>query len=54
MGGEIVRNAKQNFGGAVAAGTEDTAAYILSLALSPMGLALMGCVLLVAFWKARG
>lgn len=38
----------------MAAGTEDTAAYLLALALSPMGLALIGCAVLVALWKARG
>lgn len=48
MGGEIVGKAKQNLGGAMAAGSEDTAAYVLSLALSPMGLVLIGCAVLVA------
>lgn len=54
MGGEIVDKAKQNFGGALAAGSEDTAGYVLSLATSPMGLALIGCVVIVVLWKARG
>ena len=34
--------------------SEGMAAYVLTLALSPMGLTLMGAALLFALWKARG
>lgn len=54
MVGDVVDTAKRNMGSAFEAGSEDTAAYLLSLALSPMGLALIAGVVLVTLWKARG
>lgn len=54
MVGDVVDTAGRNFGSALEAGSEVTAVYLLSLALSPMGLALIACVVVVSLWKARG
>lgn len=54
MIGDTVGRAQEALGSGLAAGAEGSAAYLMSLVLSPLGLALVGGALLVAFWKGRG
>lgn len=51
---QVVGRATEGVGQTLAAGAEGGAAWFLSLALSPMGLALMLAALVVALRKARG
>ncbi len=51
---EVAKTAAASVGQALGAGAEGAAGWLLTAALSPVGLIVMGAALIVALWKARG